>query len=79
MKNRKNLNLRGERFIGIGSMFLKKRQQNDYGEDRNRKDSSEEGEEGKITFVTDLDVEGGGGGKLKKGSRSVENEKRERF
>ena len=57
------------------ALSVEKRQQNDYDEDRNRKDSSEEGEEGKIIFVTDLDVEGGGGGKLKKGSRSVENEK----
>ena len=40
------------------ALSVEKRQQNDYDEDRNRKDSSEEGEEGKITFVTDLDVEG---------------------
>jgi len=56
------------------ALSVEKRQQNEHGE-KWKSDASAQGEEVKISFVTDLDVEGGGGGKLKKGSRSVENEK----
>ena len=56
------------------ALSVEKRQHNDYDED-NRNDSVENDEGKSVTFVTDLDVEGAGGGKLKRGSRSVENEK----